>query len=246
MRVDVDFRKGHAVLVLKGRAPTRAGGLRYHRKPDGVPDVAFVDQVDGEANFGARAARLVGRRGFNLQPMNGGHGHSKRDRVVGRTAGGGEDTERQLHFFRGQRVDGHTYGHANVGGFLVAVSGANGHRGGVKLNGPTGGRNGGSDSEVVLTVALVGDGEGGGLVAAGLDVRENGIGDRNAGASGLTNDDAQVGLTLDGAVVAVFPDDLHDRFRTGGHRIVRRNDEIKRSLSFEFSLLGIENEKTNG
>ena len=221
MRVDVDFREGHAVLVLKGRAPTRAGGLRHNGKPDGVPDVAFVDQVDGEANFGARAARLVGRRGFNLQPVNGSHGHPKRDRVVGRTTGGGKHTERQLHFFRGQRIDGNAHGHTNVGGFLVAVSGANGHRGGVKLDGPTGGCDRGSDSEVVLAVALVGDGEGGGLVAAGLDVRENGIGDGNAGASGLSNDDAKVGLALDGAVVTVFSDDLHDRFRTGGHRIVR-------------------------
>ena len=221
MGVDVDFREGHAVLVFKGRAPSRAGGLRHHGKPDGVPDVAFVDQVDGEANFGSRAARLVGRRGFDFQAVNGGHGHSKRDRVVGRTAGGGKDTERQLHFFRGQRIDGHAHGHAYVGGFLVAVSGANGHRGGVELDGPTGGCDGGGDSEVVLAVALVGDGEGGGLVAAGLDVRENGIGDGNAGATGLTNDDAKVSLALDGAVVTVFADDLHDCFRTGGHRIIR-------------------------
>ena len=153
--------------------------------------------------------------------MNGSHGDSEGHRIVGRTSRGRKDAEDEFHFFRCQCIGWDANGHTDIGGLFVAVTGADRDRRSVQLNGPAGGSDGGGNTEVVLAVPLVGDGQRGGFVAARFNVGEHGVGNGDAGASRLADDDAKVSLALDGPVVAVFSDDLNDGFRSRGHRIIR-------------------------
>ena len=168
--LDVNFGKWHPVLVLKRSSPSRARGLGNHREADGVPDVAFVDEVNREADFGARPTGLVGGRRVDFKAVNRCHGDSEGHGIVGRSTRRGQHAECQFNFFGCQSIRWHTDRDTDRSGFFIAVPRTYRNRRCVKLDGPAGWSDGRGHTKVVLAVALVGDGERGGFVAPGFNV----------------------------------------------------------------------------
>ena len=127
LRLDVDVNDGRPVFIFKRGTPCGAGGLGNNREADGVSDVTFVDEVNGETNFGAGTAGLVGRWRVDVQSVDRSDGDPEVNRVVSRPARFWQDAEGD-DLLDGQCIGGHTHGYADGGCFFVAVFGANGNR----------------------------------------------------------------------------------------------------------------------